>query len=158
MTLAIAVYDCHHHTVVAPVGELDLDSSATFRDVVRRVCDRGCVDLLVDLDRVSFMDATGLGSLLDARSVATDAGGTMALLCENRLVRRLLTLTALEDSFAIASGHPGAPTEAAARPGAPVSSGASRDGQAPAPPRRLRARAALTSSRAWSGRGRRPRA
>jgi len=53
------------HVLVAVAGEIDISTVPRLRGVLRTVT-AGGVRVIVDLDQVSFIDATGLGALAGA--------------------------------------------------------------------------------------------
>jgi anti-anti-sigma factor len=79
-------------------GELDV---ATAPQLDAAVDDRGgdVRDLVVDLRELTFLDSTGLRSLLRARSVADTAGGTLVLVPGPPAVQRAFDLTGLTEQF-----------------------------------------------------------
>lgn len=81
--------------VVAARGELD---TATEPSLSRALADASLRSdhLLVDLRRVTFMDASSLRAVLRARRTVTDRGGSLELVAASRCVRRLLELTGAE--------------------------------------------------------------
>ena len=52
------------HTVVGVTGELDVATSPMLRDSLLALVNRGADSLVVDLRGVTFIDSTGVGSLL----------------------------------------------------------------------------------------------
>jgi len=52
-------------TVIAPEGEVDTARIADFRAVLSDAARAGAARLVVDLGRVSFIDSTGLGTLVE---------------------------------------------------------------------------------------------
>jgi anti-sigma B factor antagonist len=84
-------------------GELDLDRKDEMRDVVSAFRDSTASDVTVDLSDVTFMDSSGLASLILLVSTAEDRRGRVTLVAPNATVRRLLQVTALESQFDITS-------------------------------------------------------
>lgn len=54
------------HTVVAPIGEVDFATASQLREYLYALIDAGHGHLLVDLNQVTFLDASGLGVLVGA--------------------------------------------------------------------------------------------
>lgn len=82
--------------VVRVRGELDLDSTEQLAAVLSEC--HGAV--LVDLGGVTFMDSSGLGTLIRARNRLGDEGGSLAVERAGRNVRRLFEVTGLTDFLA----------------------------------------------------------
>jgi anti-sigma B factor antagonist len=89
--------------VVAVSGEVDVYSAPTLKDRLTELLDSGTPSLVVDLTQVSFLDSTGLGALVEIRSSASEAGGTIPLVCNQERILKLFTITGLDGVFAI---HP----------------------------------------------------
>jgi anti-sigma B factor antagonist len=76
-------------TVVDVAGELDIQAVALFADLSHGNSDH----VVFQLQGVSFMDACGLGLLLECRRRAVAAGGCVRLVAPSRQAQRLLMLT-----------------------------------------------------------------
>jgi len=69
----VAAVEEHDHAVVVKlVGELDLYNADEVRETLDGVCARKPVRVVVDLSEVTFIDSTGLGVLVEARSKLAD--------------------------------------------------------------------------------------
>jgi anti-sigma B factor antagonist len=100
--------------VVAAAGEIDLHSAIGLHRAVSAALGwSACV--IIDMRRVSFVDSTGLGVLIGARTRAGESGGSVSLVAPPQSVRRLLVGTQLQQSFPVfetlddavsASAHP----------------------------------------------------
>ena len=91
--------------VVMPVGRLDLDSSARVKSEVRACLADGCLDLLLDLRRVEFINSAGLGSLVSVLKDVRAAGGRLVLCGLAPYILELFEVTHLADVFAIAASE-----------------------------------------------------
>ena len=88
--------------VVALRGELDVATVSTFRDALTPAADDPSVNtLVVDLVEVTFIDSTGLMTLLNAlrRLVRRDA--RLVIACNNPTVLRLFEATRTDATFEI---------------------------------------------------------
>ena len=88
--------------VVALRGELDVATVPRFREALNQVSDDPAVKLVVvDLVEVTFIDSTGLMTLLNAlrRLVRRDA--RLKLACSNPTVLRLFEATRTDATFEI---------------------------------------------------------
>ena len=68
-------------------GEIDLATGPQLQAVVVDLVDRGCHQLIFDLEQVSFMDCAGIGVLVDARWRVQEHGGSVRLVRPRPLVR-----------------------------------------------------------------------
>jgi anti-sigma B factor antagonist len=109
-------------TVVSVGGEIDLGTAGELGDHLLTATRHAGPDLVLDLTDVSFMDSTGLKVLLAAHKRVQLVGGHLALAAAGRSVRKVLTVTGLDQTFlvaetvdeAVAALHPdGAPQAAA---------------------------------------------
>jgi anti-sigma B factor antagonist len=84
--------------VVALAGELDLYNAADVRTALLACCDGQPERLVVDLERVSFIDSTALGVLIEARSRLSDRHAFM-LASPQLATRRALEVSGLDRHF-----------------------------------------------------------
>jgi len=94
----ISLLDPHligRHTVVGVAGELDVASAPALRDTLLGLLNRGATSLVVDLRGVSFMDSTGVGSLLRIHHRQSLLGGSVHFIADQPSVLRVLDLMQL---------------------------------------------------------------
>lgn len=89
--------------VLAIAGELDLSSSPALEDEIAKAIQTDATSLVIDLRELEFVDSTGLGVLVKANQLATDAGREFGLVRGGPQVERLLDLTGLADRLTIAN-------------------------------------------------------
>jgi anti-sigma B factor antagonist len=89
--------------IVAVSGEVDVYSAPALKDNITELLQSGVTTLIVDLSGVAFLDSTGLGALVEARTATTEAGGALPLVCSQERIIKLFTITGLDEVFAI---HP----------------------------------------------------
>lgn len=86
--------------VVSFQGEVDLEHSPKAREVML-----GCVnkkqDILVDLSGVSYIDSSGVASLVEAFQTSRQKGIKFALVAVNPAALRVLELARLDKVFTI---------------------------------------------------------
>jgi anti-sigma B factor antagonist len=79
-------------------GSVDLVSrDVLVAAVVSALAADDCAEVLVDAGRVSFMDSTGLGALVESRNAAVDQGKQFAVREPSASVARLLELSGLSE-------------------------------------------------------------
>ena len=101
MELGLSV---RHHGDRATIhigGEIDLATCPLLQAVVVDLVDRGCHQLTIDLERVSFLDCAGIRVLVDARRRVQKHGGSVRLVRPRPLVQRVLALTRMTEVFPI---------------------------------------------------------
>jgi anti-anti-sigma factor len=96
--LDVAVTNDDGRSKVRVSGELDAASANRLEEAVAGVLTDGAV-LELDLGNVSFIDSSGLRTLLVVQQAATDAAGSLVLVATTPAVDRLLELTGLTETF-----------------------------------------------------------
>jgi len=86
--------------VVHLVGELDLYNAHLVRDDLLAAAARGPERLIVDLSLVTFIDSTGLGVLIEARSRLPNRRAFL-LVGAGTEIRRALEISGLDRHFAV---------------------------------------------------------
>lgn len=91
---------------IGPVAVLDLSGKITIgegdvilRDKVHEILDAGQKNILLNLDKVSYMDSAGIGELVACYKRTKERGGNVKLLKPSGKVSDLLALTKLEEVF-----------------------------------------------------------
>jgi anti-sigma B factor antagonist len=111
MTLSIASADLPDATTrLTLTGEIDLGSAKDLRDAIHRaVRDREIRALIVDVDAVTFIDSTGIATLISGRQLADACATSYAVVNPRDLVRRVLEITGvlayLSNAAAAITGH-----------------------------------------------------
>jgi anti-anti-sigma factor len=95
--LAIETRDERNATVVELAGEFDLAGVQHFEAVLKKLEADGPAILAVDLNRVEFMDSSGLRALVMADQRAKQAGRRLAIVPGPPVVRRVFEITQLEE-------------------------------------------------------------
>ncbi len=90
------------HSVVAGTahitahGEIDLATVNTLRSEITDALNGGARHLVLHLDGVSYIDSSGLGTLIGAHKRVVASGGTLTVRCSQPRILRLLTITGLD--------------------------------------------------------------
>ena len=86
--------------VVSLVGELDLYNANVVRDRLAAAAGDGSERLVVDLSGVTFIDSTGLGVLVEARSRLANRSGFLVV-APGMEARRALEISGLDRHFGV---------------------------------------------------------
>ena len=86
-------------TVIAPSGRLDVAGAPALKDAVGEAVKNGLPRLVIDMEGVSFVDSSGLGSVVAALKQARSSKGDLRLAAPNQQVRVVLELTTLDRVF-----------------------------------------------------------
>jgi anti-sigma B factor antagonist len=109
-SLDIAVNHSEEGVLVRLSGRVGLDSSTTLRDRLLAILqEQPRQTIIVDLTEVSFIDAAGIATLLEALKIARSRQATLCLKGLQGRVVRLFEVTGLKAVFE--TGCKGAPPE-----------------------------------------------
>ena len=86
-------------TVVAPTGRLDVAGATALKEVISEVVKNGPPRIVIDMEGVSFVDSTGLGSVISALKQVRGSQGELRLAAPNQQARVVLELTTLDRVF-----------------------------------------------------------
>ncbi|BBH65718.1 anti-sigma-B factor antagonist [Actinoplanes sp. OR16] len=101
MELSLADRTVAGHTVLEVGGEVDVYTAPRLRERLIELVDAGARDVVVDLERVEFLDSTGLGVLVGALKRLRTAHGTFGLVCAKEPLLKIFRITALDQVFPI---------------------------------------------------------
>lgn len=88
-------------TVVHVRGDVDMHSSPQLRDGLLSLATQLDNELLIDLGGVSYMDSSGVGTMVFVKRQVERDGGRMVLIGLRARVRSVLEITRLEKFFTI---------------------------------------------------------
>lgn len=99
MSLGIQIVQYDDEAVVAVEGELDIATVPELQREIEPLWARPLNVLTVDLERVEFMDSSGLRTLNELRTRAEERDVTFALFGVQPTVRRVLDITGMTSFF-----------------------------------------------------------
>jgi len=80
--------------IVRAAGELDMLSAEKFRCEIDAVMEKHCSDnIVLNMERINFIDSSGLGAILGRYKKTSMRGGKMAIVGAPPQVRRILELS-----------------------------------------------------------------
>jgi anti-sigma B factor antagonist len=82
-------------------GELDISTAPRLEEDLRRVEAGRPSRIVLDLERLEFLDSTGLRLLILADNRARDEGRQLAVARANEMVRRVFRLTRLDERLTL---------------------------------------------------------
>ncbi len=85
--------------VIRVHGEVDVYTSPTLKARMVEAIDDGCLDLVVDLDGVGFIDSSGLGALVSGLRRVRERSGSMRLVCTHDNILKILRITGLDKAL-----------------------------------------------------------
>lgn len=93
--------------IAAVTGGVDIFTVALLRECLFELADSGRT-LIVDLNRVTFIDSAGLGTLVSAARRAAAHGSSLHAVCARPQTRKLLWLTGVDRRIPLAATVDGA--------------------------------------------------
>lgn len=103
MLLTVTTSEHDGWSTVIPKGEIDISSAPQLDEAFEGVLAGGSDRVAVDLRGVSFMDSTGLRSLILAHRRLADGDGLLAVIPGTGSVRRVLEVAGVLDSLVVAA-------------------------------------------------------
>jgi anti-sigma B factor antagonist len=100
--LAITVRRERGVVIVAVSGDIDISSVTRLRERLSGLADGGQT-LIVDMNRVTFIDSAGLGALVGAARRAAAHGGSLHAVCAQPQPRKLLWMTGVDRRIPLAA-------------------------------------------------------
>ena len=86
--------------IVTLTGEIDLETSPQARQILLGTVEQS-EKLLIDMASVTYIDSSGIATLVEAFQRAKKIGKQVAFICLNPAVVRVLSLARLDKVFAI---------------------------------------------------------
>lgn len=101
MDLELSSSDEGGAAVLTAVGAVDIESRGQLQAECQKLLTTGPVGLVIDMSGVTFMDSTGIGTLVEVSHSAQDAGVTFTIRRPSARVVRILQATGLVDVWDI---------------------------------------------------------
>ncbi len=102
---------CDGEHTLSLTGELDLASSATLSAALAHICKDGTRAVVLDLRRLSFIDSTGIHTVLTAQTLCAEHGCEFRLLPGQAQVQRVFAICGLLDQLPFRDDAPDLPSE-----------------------------------------------
>ena len=98
--MKVGIRNIGHVAVVDLAGKITIgEGDVVLREKVNELFDSGQQNVLLNLEKVSYMDSAGIGELVACYKRAKEKGGSVKLLNPSGKVYDLLQLTKLEEVF-----------------------------------------------------------
>lgn len=101
MDLMLNEYASGDSTVIEVSGEIDVYTAPRLREKIIALVDSGRHRLVVDMERVEFLDSTGLGVLVGGLKRVRAHDGGIDLVCTQGRILRIFRITGLIKVFDI---------------------------------------------------------
>jgi anti-sigma B factor antagonist len=103
--LSLETRQVNDHTIIEVGGEIDVYTAPKLRERITELVDEGYRKLIIDLEKVEFMDSTGLGVLVGGLKRVRTNEGSLELICTQERLLKIFRITGLGKVFAIHSSQ-----------------------------------------------------
>jgi anti-sigma B factor antagonist len=87
--------------VIDVQGEIDMYTAPRLRELLIDLVSKGSYQLVVNLDKVGFLDSTGLGVLVGGLKRVRAHDGSLDLVCTQQRILKIFRITGLTEVFGI---------------------------------------------------------
>ena len=101
MDLSLQTREVDSRTIVAVGGEIDVYTAPKLRDKITELVANGDYNLVIDMEKVDFLDSTGLGVIVGGLKKVRAHDGSMRLICNQERLLKIFRITGLAKVFAI---------------------------------------------------------
>jgi anti-sigma B factor antagonist len=84
-------------------GEIDVYTAPVLKEELVSILQGGCTHVILDLEKVGFIDSSGLGVLVSALRRAREKDGTVRIVCTRESILKIFRITGLDKVFPIFS-------------------------------------------------------
>src|ERR1044072_1603805 len=88
-------------TIVEVEGEIDVYTAPRLRELLIDLVNKGNFHLLVNMEKVDFLDSTGLGVLVGGLKRVRAHDGSLGLVCTQERILKIFRITGLTKVFGI---------------------------------------------------------
>jgi anti-sigma B factor antagonist len=103
MEIDIATERTGSACVLTVAGEVDVYTAPRLKEQLVAALDDGCLNVVVVLDDVAFIDSSGLGVLVSALRRVKENDGTLRLVCTRDSILKIFRITGLDKVFPLFS-------------------------------------------------------
>ena len=101
MDLKLGHYSKDGIEVVDVEGEIDIYSAPRLRELLMDLASKNSYQLVINLDKVGFLDSTGLGVLAGGLKRVRAHDGSLDLVCTQERMLKIFKITGLTKVFGI---------------------------------------------------------
>jgi anti-sigma B factor antagonist len=101
MELQIATDNTGPSCIIALSGEVDVYTSPRLKQEIIDAVDSGCLHIVVDLEKLNFIDSSGLGVLVSGLRRVKERGGSLRLVCTKDSILKIFRITGLDKVFPV---------------------------------------------------------
>jgi anti-sigma B factor antagonist len=87
--------------ILVIVGEIDLYNAPEIKDVIHKLIEERSYNVIIDLEKVSYIDSSGIGALISSLSNLKKYQGGLKIINVYASVKKVFELTKLTSFFEI---------------------------------------------------------
>ncbi|MRJ75354.1 anti-sigma factor antagonist [Aeromicrobium sp. SMF47] len=103
MELALTSRTDGDFEIIEVGGEIDVYTAPRLREAIVTAVEAGHTKLIIDVQRVDFLDSTGLGVLVGALKRVRADGGSLDIVCTQERILKIFQITGLDKVFGLHS-------------------------------------------------------
>ncbi|RNC81022.1 MAG: anti-sigma factor antagonist [Phycisphaera sp.] len=88
-------------TILRPIGDVDLSRSPSLRNNIRKVFENPPEKVIVELSEVSYMDSSGVATLVEAMQLSRKSNAKLVLCSMTERVFSIFEIARLDQVFTI---------------------------------------------------------
>ena len=101
MELALDSHTDGPFEIIEVGGEIDVYTAPRLREAIVTAIEAGHTRLVIDVEKVEFLDSTGLGVLIGGMKRLRSTDGDLTLVCTQPRILKVFEITGLNRAFAI---------------------------------------------------------
>jgi anti-sigma B factor antagonist len=101
MELALSSRNVEGFEVIEVGGEIDVYTAPKLREAIVTAVEAGASHLIIDVEKVDFLDSTGLGVLVGALKRVRADGGSLDIVCTHERILKIFGITGLDKVFGL---------------------------------------------------------
>lgn len=82
-------------------GEIDVSTSPRIKEILNDLIDQGERNLIINLEKVRYIDSTGLVAFISALKRVREKNGKIVLICTNPHIMKIFNITGLINVFEV---------------------------------------------------------
>jgi len=86
-------------TILTLRGEIDVYTAPRLRQAIVDVVDGGAQHVVLDMEKVEFLDSTGLGVMVEGLKRITGRAGTLSVVATQDKILKIFDITGLNKAF-----------------------------------------------------------
>jgi anti-sigma B factor antagonist len=101
MELAVTSRTVDSFEIIEVGGEIDVYTAPKLREAIVTAVEAGHSNLIIDVQKVDFLDSTGLGVLVGALKRVRADGGSLDIVCTQERILKIFEITGLDKVFGL---------------------------------------------------------